>query len=381
MNPTKSKNIEYENKLPKWQIIHRFLTGENIEKELKQASFEQKSRYESRKNLSDFRPITRQIIMRLVGSLYSSEVEREDAGLIPDSFYRSAGINNEDYEVLLYKIAQTAISYNRVAIGVKPGPKLEVITPISVPRWKKDSIIVKSNRSLDRGIEKPEKVEDVWVVHKPFGFKVYAQDDDGKSVDTGLGRQYPIEFRINNKPQSPYFMSSKLWTAAFGYEVARSHRSIYRMRSSIDAGLVEAMNSSVIQAAVGGDEDFAMAFKDALKRNESYVPYEKELGEHKPLSLPTGPVESGMDLLEKKEDSINELIGHFGNAVQNNTATEATINAKSGIDALLTTLGAFMSSIEEDILRRVAIMNDVALNNSNELNEISVNYGNEFISQ
>lgn len=379
MGIVNSKNVEYKQKIEEWETTHRFLTGDDVELELRKGSFEQESRYQIRKEMADFHPLTRNMILRLVGGLFSADIDRDDAGLIPDSFYVNSGINGEDYDVLLYKLVQTAISYNRVGIGVKPGNKVEIIPPINIPRWNEEGIIVKGKQNITGDLTSSEMLRDVWSVHYPYGYEVYGKDDDGN--DTLLStKEYGVTMEMNDKPTSPYFMSNKLWNNSLGYELARTHRSIFRLRSALDAGVVEAINSSVIQAAVGEDEDFAQSLSDALKKNKAYIPYDKELGEHKPLSLPTGPLEQGDKMLNDKIKELKDTVGHFGNNVQTNSATESIINAKSGIDAILVSLGKFVASIEEEILKRVAIMNDITLNNSDELNNIKCTYPTQFIS-
>lgn len=377
---TEATNSFYDDHFKKWKKIDRFLNGTDLAEELEDGTYEDPDRATYRKRNFDFHPLTSNAIQKLIGMLYinESEIEREYESIsFDDSIFTHIGPESEDYQLILTRIATNLLAFNSCGIIVKPGETVQVVNPINVPRWMDQEIIIKSKiASPSQDISESEKIIDIWTHYTPDGYDVYSKDDDEEKLLTS--REYPTTFLDqNDQPFNPAFRVNLTWDQSLGHELARQHRSIFMLRSSIDTSLQEAINSGSIQ--IGVDDVLLMDdIIDKIGRKSKYIPYKNK--PHKPISIPTGPIEQGMKHLKEKEKSFKQITGQVGNNVQTNSATESVINAKTGVDALLSILGMEMASIEEEILKRMAIIQQPSLTGSMRLKQINVTYPETYVS-
>lgn len=383
-----TQNKEYKSKVNAWRRIKAFLTGEGTEKFMIQGLFEQDERYKRRKQMADFQPLTRAIIGRLTGMVFntSADIVYEGVDVIPSTFWDAAGTREQDFRLQMHTLLTKLLAYNSCSVIVKSGPepKIEVVDPLQVPRWNGDDVVVvKAQREKETSILEDQETETVYIAYYPDRWEMIRVDK--KSGDKNFvvvdSDDYGHTFTIDGRSVSPALRVSMDWPVSLGAEISKTHKAIYQMESAVDSGTMEAIKSSTIQAAVGGDEEAAEEFVVALKKGKPYVPYDKDRGEHKPLSLPTGPLEQGVGTLKRKRKALEQTLGIVLNEnSQSQSATEANIKAKSGLEATLSMAATVMESVETNVLRRVAQASNTNLTDR-QISAISVTYPRDFMSE
>jgi len=361
---TDATNAGYDDMLPSWQMTRRMTRPDEAPIELIQGAYESNSRFEARKSLTDYHPLTSSTLQRLTGMLYG---RRDDIQRETSLDLDSVGVGGEGIDVVASDIALNLLLYNDCVIIVEAGG-IHVSSPIACTRWDLPSFAtIRSQReAAATGPADDQEVEDVWTVYRPQGFEVYAQQKgpDGKArdvlVDSGSWSDVDQDqvFRLRQEPTAPVLRPEMPWPRALGAAVARAHRAIYRAESRADAAELEAVASTKIQAAVGADEDLAERFAKALKENRSFVPYSVEHGEHLPLALPVGPAEQLRSTIEEKEQRLYQVLGLTMAANAERSATEAMLDVSTGIATTLSTLADKMADIERDMLQLLAQAQD-----------------------
>lgn len=350
---TTATNAEYDDQQGQWSLTRAFSTGEGARAYLRQGAFEADERFAKRKLLADFHPLTASLIRRITGQLYKEEITREAPIDLQD-----VGAGGESMQVVAIDIAQTLLAYNAAVIVIDDG--VRVLPPLSCPRWGPQFFTITGTESAQAGPTEDQEEEDVWTVYTPAQAEIYAQTRDkstGKKKDVFLRTAEYAEGRaytLSGSPHPPAIRPTMSWPTAIGYEIAKAHRAIYRMESRADAGEMEAAASTMMQAAVGDDEDFAEIFAKALKKGQNYVPYSEELGQHLPFSLPVGPSDRLRETLETKEERLYKVLGQAVAQNAQRSATEAMLDLSTGIAPLLTTLAAKLEDVERQVIELAA---------------------------
>jgi hypothetical protein len=349
---TKAENQQYKQRAQQWQVAQDFVKGDpsKVKAYLDQGMYEQSRRYEKRKKLADFSPLTSSHIGKIVNIAMASSIDRQTP--LPQSYFDAAGPQSQSYRTLMQQAAFNLVTYNATGIVVT-ADNIAVHTPLSIPRWTNRATVVKSFvPAPNQSVFEDERIIEAWTLYTPDGWAMYVQDDkDEVVIDQGeYGITYTDEFG-EPVPPAQRFSFSGSDQPALGIQLANTHQSIYRMRSSIDSAAKEAINSSLIQFGAGSDKDFIELLSNKLKNDESFVPYKKDYGEHKPLSLPTGPIEEAAKVLREKEEKMSRIVGIYADRALENTATGARISSETGIVAIARELAARMESIENTVLR------------------------------
>lgn len=375
---TEATNAQYDQSQANWSLTKTFLEGsKSVESSLVRGHFENVSRHRRRKKLADWRPLTRHIMMRLVGQIYTrtEDIERQ-MGPISDDWLSAAGTKDEDWAIVVMQMALTLATYNAAVVTVNPtgsGAEVSVASPLAMTRWTDTSSIIKGQMAVDAAIDQDQEMIDTYTLYEPDSWAVYVEDGDSEQlIDSN---NYGRTFSLGGRPHAPVLRLEMPWQQSLGLEVAMAHRAIYRMQSAVDAGLYEALASTTIQAAVGSDQELIDAFANSLKDGDSFVPYDTERGEHKPLALPTGPLETGRQTIDDKRDSLYEVLGQTMADNAQMSATQAALNAKSGIQSTLSTLALTMQDAEERVLRMVAQALDVT---QAEPTDIAISYPTDY---
>ena len=377
-------NKTYDSNIHNWNKTDAFLTGDNVEAYLLKGVYEKDGRFKKRVQLTDFQPITRQIISRLSGMVSNTQnIEITGTDILPDDFLNTAGQNDESFRVMMKRLSSILFSFNDGGVVVHPGPRprISIHKPQLIPRWIDSRVVVvESMRKLQATIKEPESSETVYVIYKPDSWEMVKVKKEGsENVITTIDKNdYDHTFIINGVEVSPAMRVTFGFSTAIGVELAKTHEAIYRMESAVDAGTYEAIVSSTIQAAVGSNEELAKEFVKALKEKQGYLPYSKDVGEHKPLALPTGPLDIGINTIERKKKAMMKALGGVMDEISNRSATEANIRSKSGLESTLSIAASNMESIEENILRRVAQASNTSLTQS-QLEQITVTYPLDFM--
>jgi hypothetical protein len=139
------------------------------------------------------------------------------------------------------------------------------------------------------------------------------------------------------------------WEARLGLLLARKHRAIFDMESRRDFALSSAMNG-LIQLGVGGDTDLADDIQNKAKRGAKMLPYDKDMGEHKGLELPTTGVEIGNAVVSSKTEALYEVAYNALDEAARQSATEAMIRHQGGAAAALSVFAETMADAETRIL-------------------------------
>jgi hypothetical protein len=381
---TTATNAAYDHMLQSWHMTQRMTQPDNAKRELIQGAYESNSRFEARMRLTDFHPLTSTILQRLVGMLYARQEDIErDTPLDLDNI----GAMGESMNTIASEIAMNLLLYNDAVVVVE-SDGVKVSPPIACPRWQEGSFFtIRSTRQAEAvGPAMDQEIRHVWTVYESGGFTIYGQEENpqGDKEDVVVQPFTPwnpddIEtvFRLRQDPVPPVLRPEMHWERALGAAIARGHRAIYRAESRCDTAELEAAASTKIQAGVGADEDLAEAFAEALKRDRSYVPYSDEMGEHKPLSLPTGPSEALRETIQAKERRLYEVMGITMAANANRSATEAMIDLSTGVAATLSTLADKMQDVERDLLQLLEQARNVQTRLGRPT-DVSVSYPSDF---
>ena len=375
---TKAKNHQYKNRIKGWELARDFVKGDpdRIRIHLDQGMYEQSRKYDKRRALADFSPLTSSHIGKIVNITMASDIERQSQ--LDETYLGAAGPQGQSYQTLMQQAAFNLVTYNATGIVVT-ADNIAVHTPLSIPRWTKRATVIKSLiPAPNQSVFEDEKLMHAWTLFTPEGWETYVvqdEDDEEMLIDRG---EYDITYENEfGQPVSPAqrFSFSGSDQPALGTQLANTHRAIYRMRSSVDSAAKEAINSSLIQFGAGSDKDFIELLSSKLKNDESFVPYKREYGKHEPLSLPTGPIEEASKILKAKEDKMSRIVGIYADRALEGTATGARIRSETGIVAIARELAARMESIESTVLRLASQAQNVAPET------VSVEYRNVGLSE
>jgi hypothetical protein len=358
---TTAENVEFRELSPHWTATKQMLTGKDVRQQLRRGFFEPKAHFTKRKAVADFRPLTRDIISRLVGQLFErrDDIERE-LGPLSETDIERIGPKGESWTVLMMKLAEYLLAYNSAVIVLRPEiPSIYVETPLVMPRWTSREAIITSETSRTENISRSEEKVPTWTVYTPVGWQVYTQQKKKDSLeDEGFWRDESSFFVDRDGFETPPVVRAEMpWTASFGQLVAESHAAIYRMESQLDFAAAGSLHG-LIQLGVGSDESLAGSITEALEEGRRFIPYDKTKGEHQPLALPTAGLEMTKALLETKREHLYETSYQSLTQIAR-SATEAAINHQSGPAAALSVLGETMASVEERVLSLLAQANDM----------------------
>jgi hypothetical protein len=347
-----------------WLLVRRMLTGENIERELVQRYFEHDRHFEQREEDADHTPRLRFLLGRLVGMLFQreDEVERRLGPLDQESL-EGAGPEGEDYRVQLMELAQTLLAYNEAIVIVNPRKGLQIESPLAVPHFTSMEAVVKGSRTTSASVFEDAQSVDTWTRYTPIGWETYRKPRDeeegeqvlvesGQYVETGEDQDQPFFVDSDERPRAPVMRIKMPWGSKVGLQLARKARAIFRLESRRDFSLSTAMNG-IIQLGVGSDSDLADRIKKGAKRGDHLWPYDKDLGEHKGLQLPTDGAELGTEVISDKEEALHRVAyNELQQAARTaQSATEAQIQRSGGAAAALSVLAATLSDAERRILK------------------------------
>ena len=392
MAVTDSANVEYSKNRADYRVVSDLMEGNArtiASRYLRQGTYENTTKFEIRQHISDFHPYTSRLLSNLVGMLYRDPeaIQRSlPSNVVPQVFFRNAGRRGEGFNQLVEEFALNTLAFNASGFIVTPQqsriPNLSIVSPINVPRWNDTRTVVTSHMTAPgNSITQDEEMMKVWVAYAPDGFEIFKQERRGKTKkDVRISQQdYDHTFTDGNGNEIAPAQRIGFWAdASLGAQIAHQHLALYRLRSGRDVSVNEALRSAAIQTGTGNDTDFAEAIKQTFKNDNPFVPYSKDIGEHKPLSLPTGPLEEAREVIKEKEDQLNRIVGNFADESLQ-TATEIRVRSETGVEAILSTLANFMETNETLMLRIVA----QAFNRNvtdQQLQRINVTYPTSFIS-
>lgn len=356
---TIAKNRIFQQKKLDWTATQQMLTGKGVRSQLAQGFFEPDSHFEKRAAQADFRPLTRDIISRLVGQLFErrDEIDRV-LGPLTAADLRRIGPKGESWSVLMMQAAEYLLAYDACVVVLRPEiPSIHVAPPLVMPRWTASEAVITSERSTTSSVFKSEEVEDTWTRYTPSGWEVYTEAQDAP-VESGVWRDEMVFFVDRDGMATPPVIRAEMpWGASFGHQVAQAHAAIYRMESVLDFAASGSLHG-LVQLGVGSDSELATEITEALEEGRRFIPYDKDKGEHKPLAVPTAGLEMTAELLEKKRERLYETSYQSLGQVAR-SATEAALDHQSGPAAALSVLGETMASIEERALSLLAQAQDM----------------------
>jgi len=360
MGITSAQHDHYRTSKSDWRLVQRMLTGEGAKSELQQRFFEHDEHYTQRKRDADFTPLTRYLLGRLVGMLFqrADDVDR-DLGPLSEDALETAGPQGEDYSVVLMQLGETLLAYNEAVVTLNPARGLEVAPPLVSPVWTDQEAVVVGRRLMGDTVMDDIRAVHTWTRYTPDGYEVYRKGDDGEDHDVLIedGRWAENEdgaadaFFVDGsgQPMAPVLRIEMPWEAKLGLLLARKHRAIFEMESRRDFALSSAMNG-LIQIGVGGDTDLSDAIEDKTKKGAKMIPYDKDMGEHKGLQMPTKGVELGMAVLDGKRETLYEVAYNALEEAARQSATEAMIKHQGGAGAALSVFAETMADAESRIL-------------------------------
>jgi hypothetical protein len=341
-----------------WQLVQRMVTGEGAEHELVQRYFEHQEHYEQRQDDADFTPRTRFLTSRLAGMLFqrAEDVDR-DLGPLSDDDLETAGPDGEDYTVLLLELAETLLQYNTAVVVLNPKRGLHITTPLSMPHWTSEEAVILGTRTQADDVFEDGTEETSWTRYMPDGWEVYVEEDDkDQLVDQGTYAEDDAFFvDENGRPAAPVLRLQLPWKARVGLQIAKKHRSIYRMTSRRDFAVSAAMNG-LIQLGVGDNTDLSDDIEHRLRHGMKVLPYDNDYGPHKGLSMPTDGAELGTQVLTEKQKELNRVAYNEleEGARTAQSATEAQIKHQGAAAAALSVVAETMADAEMRILRLMA---------------------------
>lgn len=239
-----------------------------------------------------------------------------------------------------------------------------------MPRWTEEEAVITGTRSSGDSVFEDEKTQKTWTRMTPRGFEVYVREEtagghEQKRVDQGRwavnedGEENAF-FVLGGQPTAPVLRIEMPWEARFGYQVAKMHRAIYRMESSLDFA-AEGSLHGLLQIGTGSDSDLADTIEKALKKGKRHIPYDKEKGAHKPIALPTEGVKTTKELVERKEESMYEASFQTLREAAQQSATEVAVRQSIGPASALSVVASVMEDAEERLLRLLAQTKDMTL--------------------
>lgn len=358
-----AENAHYRDNKADFQTARRMYTGNFSPKQLlPRGPFESELHYEARVRIADFHRHTAILIGRLSGSLMQREagVERSVGQLTP-SLMASIGPEGESYRQQLSVLIDSLLLYNECWIWVNPtqnGAELHVVSPLQVPRWKTDSVLMLGTTAKPGvPIDQPEETDTTYTIHRPTGYQTYMiqTNDAGKEkrveVDSGSYGDEAFFVDENGQPAPPIFRVRMPWASPFGLSVAESHQQLYKMRNELDMGSTSGLNSSIATVTgVSGDEQEQKVVK-AMKNGDQlvFLPDEAEM---EPFELATGNIEAAEARLQaKRKDMYRTAYANLEESAQ--SATAAAVNRGESVGAALSQLASTVESAEETILRFV----------------------------
>ena len=361
-----ARQAHYRDHLTEWELIEDFLTGEDVEQHLVRGFYESTQAFEKRVQLSDWRPYTRDLLSRITSRLATKLPEVQRQVPVPDEWYESVGPKKESYDLFLVQLSEILLAFSEAWVILDPRTaKLHVVNPTFVTRWGRDFVVVKTEEAISSSPRESELLQDVYTLYTPTRFEVLCESKQGEDELLREGfydREQRAFVDKTGQPTPPAVRIQLPFIADLGYQIARAHRALYRTESRYDAALSDSLRG-LLQLAVGSDEDMAKRVTEAIKKGSLAIPYAKEYGEHKTLSVGTEGLEHGRETLEHKRQELYRVASSSEDlaATRAQTATGSTITEQQGGGALVSQIAATMESAETDILRLVAQSLDARL--------------------
>lgn len=365
MSLSDAQNIHYRHHSSDWQLAQEFYKGEPNGR-LQRGHFESKASYKKRRRRAHLFPYTRQIISRLSDQilLRADEVERE-LGPIPQSFLTAAGTGGESHDLVLKRLADYLLLFGEAWLQVLPqGPQLRVLSPLSVPRWTSQEVMVKGQRRQAGSIFDKEKSVTTYTVHTATGWTTYVEDkekpNDRAVIDQGAysadGTDTYFVDEAGN-PTPPFVRVQMPWDAVLGVEIAKTHLEMYRLESELDSRLQTALTSTQ-RITKGLDSDSQTAYDKAQKKGASGIHLSDKDSSVEPVEVPTNAVEMAEKRLASKETTLYETAYQTLQQEASSSATEAVVRDKAAA-AATATLASTIQSAETNVLRLIAQTGDM----------------------
>ena len=391
MGITNSTHAHFKSSRSDWDVVRQMMTGENAAASLRRRFFEHDELYKERRQDSDHTPWTHYLMARLAGMIFerSSDVERELGPAVTDADLESAGPDDEDYSVQLMEMMKTALAYNTAYVCLNPRRGLEIATPLDVPNWTEGERVITGSRVMPgQSVFSDVRAVDTWTRYTPVGYEVYrkatkedaqkedvliesgiwAENDDfgfadGEDLPTpAVADQRGVPYFVDGAgmPSPPVVRVELPWSAKLGVLIARKHRGLFRLRSRRDFHLSTAINGR-LQIGAGGDIDLLDKIKNSLKKGGKVIPYNKDFGEHKGLSVPIEGAKLATKVMQAKKEALMEVAYNSLEQAARQSATEAMIKHQGGAAAALSVAAETLADAEVRILRLWNQMNDLTL--------------------
>lgn len=361
MGITTATDQHYDERVDTWEMIDRMHSGRDVEQELVRGAYEAKRSFRMRRERADWKPLTRDLVSRLTGELFSRAGDITRSTAVSDEYLASVGPGGESYTVQLMKLVDRAIAFDEVYAVMDPARGLRVVEPQHVTRTTPDAVTILGTRTSSGGIEEDETSARAWTVYFSDHFEVWMKDQendqrDEKRVEQGSYYEADPSWEFASGP--PVRRISLPWSVPFGEAVARAHRSIYRLESKFDEALTNSLGG-LLMLATGGDQEIADEIEQALKDGALGIPYDDSYGEHKPLNVGVKGLKPGADALDRKRRELyRSAYQSLDDASRRMSATEASARNRSGAVAALSQLSETVQSAEESILPLVAQAED-----------------------
>lgn len=360
-----AQNIHYRTRAADWTLAEEFYKGEPRGR-LQRGHFESKASYQKRLRRAHIFPYTRQIISRLSDQilLRADEVDRE-LGPVPQSFLTAAGTGGESHDLVLKRLADYLLLYGEAWLQVLPqGPQLRVLSPLSVPRWTSQEVMVKGQRRTADSIFDKEESQTTYTVHTAQEWTTYVEDKesptDRKIIDQGVYSADGTDTYFvteSGEPAPPFVRVQMPWDAVLGVEIAKTHLEMYRLESELDSRLQTALTSTQ-RVTKGLDSDSQTAFDDAQKKGASGIHLSDKDSSVEPVEVPTNAVEMAEKRLASKETTLYETAYQTLQQEASSSATEAVVRDKAAA-AATATLASTIQSAETSALRLIAQAGDM----------------------
>lgn len=358
MAVTEATNTKYDSNVRDWKLIHRMLTGEDVQTTLVQGAYEPEHIFKRRKKRADWKAYTRDLISRLTGELFVQGGEVSRSTPVSNEFLSDIGPEGESYKVQLINLAETLVAYHEAWVLMDPSVGLQIVEPQHVPRWNSEAVVLQGQRPVASGIKQDQQTQKTWTIYYNNRFETYVKSDEEGVKERQVDNGFYVDESWAFSDGPPAVHLSLPWKVKFGLAVARAHRSLYQMESKFDEALTNSLGG-LIQIATGGDEDLKQEIEKALKGGSIAIPYDKDHGEHQSLNVGIEGLEPGQNTLDRKRKELYRTAHQaLDQASKRMSATEANQRTRSGSAAALSILAETMESAEESILDMIAEAED-----------------------
>jgi hypothetical protein len=387
---TTAQHATYRSNKKNWMLSKAMYTGEGAHRHLQKRFFEHDKHHQQRQKDADFTPMVRMLLGRLTGFLFqrSEEIERS-LGVLDEEDLESAGPEGEDYKTLLMSLTETLLLYNRAYVVLNPSQGIRVVDPLQVPNWTTNEYVVKGSMTLGNSVFEDVQSVDTWTRYMPSGYETYTQVEkkngevEEELQDAGLWiedeeAEDVVQFvDSNGMTHAPVIKMEMPWNTNLGLQLANKYRNIFDLESRRDFALSTAMNG-IIQVGVGDSEEMMEMIEKQARRGSYIWPYDKSLGEHKGLQIPTDGIDMGTDILEEKKNELHEVAYKELKKAGQQTATEAELRHSGGAGAALTVIAQTIEDADRQILHMMNQAKDYTLAQRPNDIEVSTSYPTSF---